>query len=110
MEVFRAPTAAVLALGLATSLPSAPARPALVSSTPAAASGSQQCQDGDADVQRGLPAGKMSGVEIVMTGMPGMEDHHPAMKIGGVKVAAGADGKSLVAMLPLARFLPAATT
>ncbi len=103
MKVFRALTAAVLALGLATSLP-ALAHPALVSSMPAAASAASNVRTVTLTFNEAfLP--QMSGMEIVMTGMPGMEDHHPAMKIGGVKVAAGADGKSLVAMLP--RPLPA---
>jgi methionine-rich copper-binding protein CopC len=45
-----------------------------------------------------MPA--LSGLEIVMTGMPGMAGHHPAMKIAGVKVAPSADRKTLVATLP----------
>jgi methionine-rich copper-binding protein CopC len=45
-----------------------------------------------------MPA--LSGLEIVMTGMPGMADHHPAMKIAGVKVAPSADRKTLIATLP----------
>lgn len=45
-----------------------------------------------------MPA--LTGMEIVMTGMPGMAGHHPAMKIVGVKVTPSADRKSLVATLP----------
>lgn len=47
----------------------------------------------------------LSGMEIVMTGMPGMEGHHPAMKINGARVAVTEDSKSLVATL--VRPLPA---
>ena len=46
----------------------------------------------------------MSGVDVVMTGMPGMENH-AAMKLSGVRVIVGPDGKTLVANL--ARPLPA---
>lgn len=45
-----------------------------------------------------MPA--LSGLEIVMTGMPGMAGNHPAMKIAGIKVAPSADRKALVATLP----------
>ena len=49
-----------------------------------------------------MPA--LSGLEILMTGMPGMEGHHPAMKIAGIQVASSADRKTLIATLsrPLA--------
>ncbi|MDE0946673.1 MAG: copper homeostasis periplasmic binding protein CopC [Sphingobium sp.] len=46
----------------------------------------------------------MSGVELVMTGMPGMADH-PPMPIKGFKTALAADGKTMVVTLP--RALPA---
>ena len=49
-----------------------------------------------------LPA--MSGVELVMTGMPGMTDH-PPMPIKGFKTSVEGDGKTLVVTLP--RALPA---
>jgi len=42
-----------------------------------------------------------SGVEVLMTGMPGM-DHHDPMKMGGVKTAISPDGKAMVATLPRA--------
>jgi methionine-rich copper-binding protein CopC len=42
-----------------------------------------------------------SGVEVLMTGMPGM-DHHDPMKMGGVKIAFSPDGKAMVATLPRA--------
>jgi methionine-rich copper-binding protein CopC len=46
----------------------------------------------------------MSGIELVMTGMPGMADH-PPMPIKGFKTAVEGDGKTLVITLP--RALPA---
>jgi len=42
---------------------------------------------------------QMSGIALMMTGMPGME-HHAAMKMTGVRVSVGPDRKSLVAVLP----------
>lgn len=49
---------------------------------------------------------QMSGMDVVMTGMPGMANHAP-MKIGGFKTALDKDGKTLVATF--ARALPAGT-
>ena len=46
----------------------------------------------------------MSGVDLVMTGMPGMSDH-PPMPIKGFKTAVAPDGKTMVVTLP--RALPA---
>ena len=43
----------------------------------------------------------MSGVELVMTGMPGMADH-PPMPIKGFKTAVEGDGKTLAIILPRA--------
>ncbi len=48
----------------------------------------------------------MSGVEVMMTGMPGMANHQP-MKMTGVKTSLAADGVTLVARLP--RALPVGT-
>ncbi|QXQ05995.1 copper resistance protein CopC [Sphingosinicellaceae bacterium] len=48
----------------------------------------------------------VSGVEMVMTAMPGMASHQP-MKIAGFKTALSADGKALAIALP--RALPAGT-
>lgn len=48
----------------------------------------------------------MSGIEVVMTGMPGMANHQP-MKMTGVRASVAADGVTLVAKLP--RALPAGT-
>ncbi|MBO9379341.1 copper homeostasis periplasmic binding protein CopC [Sphingomonas histidinilytica] len=50
------------------------------------------------------PVAKLSGVEIVMTAMPGMAKHAP-MPVKGLKTALGGDGKTLVVTLP--RTLPA---
>jgi len=103
MKVFRALAVALTALGLVSALP-ALAHPALVSSTPAAAAAASNVRTVTLTFNETfLP--QMSGMEIVMTSMPGMEGHHPAMKIGGVKVAAGPDRKLLIATL--ARPLPA---
>ncbi|MCE7796272.1 copper homeostasis periplasmic binding protein CopC [Sphingobium sufflavum] len=44
---------------------------------------------------------KLSGVEIVMTGMPGMANHDP-MKVSGFKTALNADGKTMTITLPRA--------
>ncbi|AUW59777.1 copper resistance protein CopC [Sphingobium sp. SCG-1] len=49
---------------------------------------------------------QLSGVDIVMTAMPGMS-HHKPMKISGFKTALGADRKTLTMALP--RALPAGT-
>lgn len=38
---------------------------------------------------------KMTAADLLMTGMKGMP-HHPATKVGGVKAALAADGKTLV--------------
>ena len=46
----------------------------------------------------------MSGVELVMTRMPGMADH-PPMPLRGFKTALAPDGKTMVVTLP--RALPA---
>jgi methionine-rich copper-binding protein CopC len=46
----------------------------------------------------------MSGMDVMMTGMPGM-DHHQPMKITGVKTSVAPDGVTLLARL--ARPLPA---
>jgi len=87
----------VIVLGLANTLP-ALAHPALVSSSPAPATIASNVKTVSLTFNETLLA-QMSGFEIVMTGMPGMDGHHPAMKVAGVKVAASADRKSLVATL-----------
>jgi methionine-rich copper-binding protein CopC len=93
------------ALGLAAA-PPAMAHPALVSASPAAASVASDVRTVTLTFNEAFMP-QLSGLEIVMTGMPGMEGHHPAMKIAGVKVTSGPDRKSLIATL--ARALPAGT-
>ena len=48
----------------------------------------------------------LSGIEVMMTGMPGMASHQP-LKMTGVKASVAPDGVTLVAKL--ARALPAGT-
>ncbi|GGN61619.1 copper resistance protein C [Novosphingobium indicum] len=91
-------------LGAAMLLPAAAvAHPKLVSATPAA----------DATVAKPIKltltfsealVGPLSGIELTMTGMPGMSGHQP-MPIKGF--TSKADGKTLTVTLP--RALPAGT-
>ena len=79
------------------------AHPKLLSATPAAGSTvSAPTQIVLAFSETLMPP--MSGLDLVMTGMPGMANHAP-MKIAGFKTSVSQDGKSLVATLP--RALPA---
>lgn len=81
------------------------AHPKLVSSTPAAKSVvSNVTRLTLTFSERLLP--QMSGLELAMTGMPGMANHKP-MNVTGFAISVGADGKTLVAVLP--RKLPAGT-
>ncbi|CCW17883.1 Copper resistance protein CopC [Sphingobium indicum BiD32] len=48
--------------------------------------------------------GPLSGIDLVMTGMPGMSDHAP-MPIKGFKTVVAPDGKTMIVTLP--RALPA---
>jgi len=91
--------------GFAFAIP-ALAHPALVSASPIAASTAHDVRTVTLTFSEAFTP-PLSGLEIVVTGMPGMEGHHSAMKMNGVKVAAGADRKSLVATL--AKPLPAGT-
>jgi methionine-rich copper-binding protein CopC len=93
------------ALGLASAIP-AQAHPALVSSSPAASTVASDVRTVTLTFNEAFMA-QLSGLEIVMTGMPGMAGQHPAMKINGVKVTVSADRKTLVAAL--ARPLPVGT-
>lgn len=106
MTVYRPLAFAALAAATLGLTAPAEAHPALVSSSPAAASTASGVKTVTLTFSETFMP-QMSGMEIVMTGMPGMTGHHPAMKMPGVKVAAGVDSKSLVAMLP--RPLPAGT-
>jgi len=105
MHFFRAIGLLAASAGLALAMP-ATAHTHVASSTPAAASTVSNVRTVSITFSEAfMPA--LSGLEIVMTGMPGMTGSHPAMKIAGVKVASSADRKTLVATL--ARPLPAGT-
>lgn len=91
--------------GLAISAP-AFAHPALVSSSPAASASASNVKTVTLTFSEAFMP-QLSGLEVVMTGMPGMEGHHPAMKVNGVKVTPSADRKSLIATV--VRPLPAGT-
>ncbi|KQX24141.1 MULTISPECIES: copper homeostasis periplasmic binding protein CopC [unclassified Sphingomonas] len=81
------------------------AHPKLVSATPAAGSTvSRPTQIALAFSETLMP--QMSGLDLVMTGMPGMARHAP-MKVAGFKTSVSQDGKTLVAALP--KPLPAGT-
>jgi methionine-rich copper-binding protein CopC len=81
------------------------AHPKLVASTPAAKSVVRNVRQVTLTFsERLIP--QMSGIELVMTGMPGMANHNP-MKVTGFTISVGADGKTLVASLP--RQLPPGT-
>jgi len=77
----------------------------LVSSTPAAGATAAKPTKLTLTFSETLIA-QLSGVDIVMTGMPGMS-HHAPMKVGGFASTVSPDGKTLVVTLP--RALPAGT-
>ncbi|MDE2434778.1 MAG: copper homeostasis periplasmic binding protein CopC [Sphingomonadales bacterium] len=105
MHFFRALGLIALSAGLAVAAP-VMAHTRVVASSPAAAATVSNVRSVTITFNEAfMPA--LSGLEIVMTGMPGMAGHHPAMKMAGVKVAPSADHKSLVATL--ARPLTAGT-
>lgn len=81
------------------------AHPKIVSATPAEGAAAANVSQISITFSEPLVAA-MSGVDVVMTGMPGM-DHHEPMKMTGVKTALAADKVTLVAKLP--RVLPAGT-
>lgn len=97
-----APALAGLALLVATP---ALAHGKLTSSTPAADASASNVKTISLSFSE-APIEKLSGVEIVMTAMPGMSDHAP-MQVKGFKSAIGGDGKTLILTLP--RALPAGT-
>ena len=105
MPYFRALGLLAVPACLALAVPAA-AHTHVVASTPAASATVSNVQTITVSFSEAfMPA--LSGLDVVMTGMPGMVGHHPAMKIAGVKVASSVDRKSLVATL--ARALPAGT-
>lgn len=85
---------ASLALGIMAA--PASAHPALVSATPAAKSTVAKPKQITLTFSEALIA-PASGVDLTMTGMPGMANH-PPMKINGIKTSVK-DGKTLVATL-----------
>jgi len=91
--------AAALALLAAPAL----AHPKLVSSTPAPQATISNATQVSLTFSEPLVA-PVSGIDLVMTGMPGMASHAP-MKITGFKTSVAPDGKTLVAAFP--RPLPA---
>lgn len=105
MSFVRKFAALTAAAGLVLTVP-ALAHTHVISSTPAAAATASNVRNVTITFSEPfMPA--LSGLEVVMTGMPGMAGHHPAMKVNGIKVAPSSDRKSLVATL--ARPLPAGT-
>jgi methionine-rich copper-binding protein CopC len=81
------------------------AHPKLVATTPTEGASASKVSQITLTFSEPLVAA-MSGVDVVMTGMPGMADHQP-MKMTGVKSSVAADGVTLVAALP--RALPVGT-
>lgn len=80
----------------------AAAQPSLVAATPA--NGATAAKVTRLSLTFSEAIAPASGVDLVMTGMPGMKDH-PPMPIRGFAATVGADGRSLTAALP--RALPA---
>jgi methionine-rich copper-binding protein CopC len=75
------------------------AHPKLVSSTPEADATVAPTSQVSLTFSENLLA-PMSGVQIIMTGMPGMPNHH--MPVNGVKTSVQGEGKTLVATFPRA--------
>lgn len=74
------------------------AHPKLVSSTPAANAAVRSTNVITLRFSERLMP-RLSGVEVAMTGMPGMPNHAP-MPISGIQTTVGKDGKTLVARFP----------
>lgn len=102
MRYIRSFAAGLALAGLAIAAP-AFAHPRLVSAEPAQGATAGKVDRITLNFSEPLIAA-LSGIDVMMTGMPGME-HHPAMKMSGVRTSVGPDGKTLVASL--ARPLPA---
>lgn len=82
------------------------AHPRLLSATPANGSTASAVKRISLAFSEPLIA-RLSGVDLMMTGMPGAGHVRHAMKINGVGVSVGGDGKTLNATMP--RPLPAGT-
>jgi methionine-rich copper-binding protein CopC len=100
LPAFAASALAALALVVS---PAALAHATLLSSSPAADARTSNVKTLLLTFSESLVE-KMSGVDLVMTGMPGMANHSP-MKVSGFKTALDADGKTMSITLP--RALPA---
>ncbi len=94
--------AAIVAITVATP---AMAHPKLVASTPASQATVSNVSQANLIFSETLIA-PLSGIDLTMTGMPGMTSHAP-MKIAGFQTMVAPDGKTLVAAFP--RILPAGT-
>jgi methionine-rich copper-binding protein CopC len=97
MKSIRIMGAAAIAALVATASP-AIAHPRLVSSAPAAkAVASNVTKVTLVFSERLMP--QMSGIDLAMTGMPGMANHAP-MKVTGFRTTVAEDGKTLVVAFP----------
>lgn len=99
--------ASVFAASIAVASLSAPAfaHPKIVSAQPAEGASASNVTQISITFSEPLVAA-LSGMDLMMTGMPGMANHQP-MKITGVKASVAPDGVTLVAKL--ARALPVGT-
>jgi methionine-rich copper-binding protein CopC len=93
---------AIAAVAIATP---AIAHPKLLASTPAPQATVSNVTQASLTFSETLMA-PLSGIDLSMTGMPGMANHTP-MKIAGFQTSVAEDGKTLVATFP--RALPAGT-
>jgi methionine-rich copper-binding protein CopC len=73
------------------------AHPKLVSAKPAEGAAASNVTQVSVTFSEPLMAA-MSGMDLMMTGMPGM-DHHQPMKMTGVKTSVAPDGVTLLAKL-----------
>jgi len=88
------------AIALAALPSTAMAHPKLLSSTPAASATVAKPTKLTLTFSEKLVA-PLSGIDLTMTGMPGMENHAP-MPIKGFKTAVDGDGKTMIITLPRA--------
>lgn len=91
---FKIKTASISLIAALTISGAAQAHPRLLASTPTANTAAIAPTFVKLTFSERL-VGKMTAADLFMTGMKGMP-RHPAMKVGGVKAALGADGKTLL--------------
>jgi methionine-rich copper-binding protein CopC len=96
LRAVAAPLAMLGAMGIMAS--PAAAHPKIVSAQPAEGTTGSNVSQISITFSEPLVAA-MSGMDVMMTGMPGMANHAP-MKMTGVKTSVAADGVTLVAKLP----------